>query len=519
MGDVPDLVAAVDRSTDPEIRAEFDRRVRTQAERIRDDIASGRLDTGEFAIGMELEAYAVDPADGRLASIPSAAFDRGGFAKELGVHNLEVNSAATLFDADGLAEQADRIADGVAAAAETLDEEGFAPALDAMWTIPPMEGTDAYLGTVEERSGVVVATNMRHHPRYVALDNEILDRSDGTITVDAPGAHLSYPTILVESLATSIQPHLQIPEVEAFPSYFNAALRTTGPILSLSSNSPFLPADCYDAAADPGVIKDTLHEHRIRVFEESINADAPSDEGKVRFPRDVDDATDVVDRVVADETYAPVLSDGNADAGTDAGAGSYRATLPEYDHKRGVHWRWVRGVVGGQPVGTARDGASLRIEYRPLPTQPTVRDTVSLQALVVGLLRGLIAADHPVLNLPWTAARDCFYDAVDRGPDAELAWVTADGDRTADPQAVYDDLFAHARRGLRDAGLGDDAVDDYLAPVERRRDGTVPSAWKKDRVRAAVDDGATLPEAVERMQRTYLDHAGGGTVFADWPGA
>ena len=273
------------------------------------------------------------------------------------------------------------------------------------------------------------------------------------------------------------------------------------------SNAPFLPADCYDAAADPAVIDATPHELRIRVFEESINAGAPRGEGKVRFPRDVEAATDVVDRVVADETYAPVLADGD-----DSGDGLYGSTIPEYDHKRGVHWRWVRGVVGGQPVGTERDGASLRIEYRPLPTQPTVRDTVAVQTLVVGLVRGLVAADHPIVDLPWAAARDSFYDAVAR----DLAWVTADGDRTTDPAVVYDEVFAYARRGLRDAGLDDDAIDDYLAPIERRRDGTVPSAWKKTRVRDAVDDGATFPEAIERMQRAYLDRAGGETVFADW---
>jgi len=507
MGDATDLVAAVERSTDPEIRAEFDRRVREQAERIRDDIRSGRLDTDEFAIGMELEAYAVD-ADGRLAAIPERVFDRGGCAKELGVHNLEVNSAATVFDAAGVAEQADRIDANVAAATDALDVDGLAPALDAMWTVPPAGGTDAYLGAVEERSGVVVATNMRHHPRYVALDNEILERSGGRITVDVPGASLSYPTILAESLATSIQPHLQIPDVSSFPAYFNTALRTAGPILALSSNSPFLPADCY--ADDPDVIPATPHELRIHVFEGSINAGAPRGEGKVRFPTDLDRATDVVDRVVDDETYAPVLADGESDPD------DYRSTIREYDHKRGVHWRWVRGVIGGQPVGTADAGASLRIEYRPLPTQPTVRDTVALQALVVGVLRGLVAADHPITDLPWTAARDCFYDAVAAGPDADLAWVTADGDRTDDPEVVYDELFAFARRGLRDAGLADDVIDGYLDPVERRRDGTVPSAWKKARVREAVDDGATLPEAIESMQRDYLDRAGGETVFVDW---
>ncbi|WP_435070082.1 hypothetical protein [Haloplanus sp. C73] len=501
-----DLVAAVERSTDPETREAFDRRVRAQAERIRDDIRSGRLDTDEFAIGMELEAYAVDAAD-RLAPIPDSVFERGGCGKELGVHNLEVNSAATVFDAAGVAEQADRIESSVDAAAAALGDEGLAPALDAMWTIPPAGGTDDYLGSVETRDGVVVAQNMRHHPRYVALDNEILERSGGEITLDVPGASLAYRTILVESLATSIQPHLQIPSVEDFPDYFNAALRTLGPVLSLTSNSPFLPADCYDDDAD--IVDATPHELRIPVFEESINAGAPRGEGKVRFPDDLSHATDVVDRVVADETYAPVLAD-------DEGGENYRATIREYDHKRGVHWRWVRGVVGGQPVGSATRGASLRIEYRPLPTQPTVRDTVSVQMLVVGLLRGLVAADHPLTDLPWTDARDCFYDAVDRGPDADLAWITADGERTADPEAVYDELFRFARRGLRDAGLDDEIIDAYLSPVERRRDGTVPSAWKKARVREALTDGATLPEAIDRMQRAYLDRAGGETVVADW---
>ncbi|MFC7257003.1 hypothetical protein [Haloplanus litoreus] len=487
----------------------FDRRVREQAERIRADIRSGHLDTDEFAVGMELEGYAVD-GEGRLARIPDAVFDRADCGKELGVHNFEVNSAATVFDAAGIAEQADRIRASVDAATEALATVDLTPVLDAMWTVPPAEGTDAYLGTVEERNGVVVAANMRHHPRYVALDNEILDRSGGAITLGVPGATLSYRTILMESLATSIQPHLQIPDTDTFPRYFNAALRTLGPVLSLASNAPFLPADCYDD--DPDVIDATPHELRIPVFEESINAGASRDDGKVRFPADVERATDVVDRVVADETYAPILSDGDGDPD----ASAYRSTLPEYDHKRGVHWRWVRGVVGGQPVGTERDGASLRIEYRPLPTQPTVRDTVSLQVLVVGLLRGLVAADHPLTDLPWEAARECFYDAVDEGPDANLAWVTAAGARTDDRGTVYDELFAYARRGLRDAGLADDVIDDYLDPVERRRDGTVPSAWKKARVRAEVADGATLPEAIEAMQREYVDRAGGETVFVDW---
>ncbi|MFB6255409.1 MAG: hypothetical protein ABEH58_01565, partial [Haloplanus sp.] len=138
------------------------------------------------------------------------------------------------------------------------------------------------------------------------------------------------------------------------------------------------------------------------------------------------------------------------------------------------------------------------------------------QILVVGLLRGLVAANHPLTDLPWTAARDCFYDVVDHGPDADLAWMTADGDRTDDPETIYDEVFDLARRGLREAGLDDEAVDAHLDPIERRRDSTVPSEWKKARVREAVADGATLPEAIEAMQRAYIERAGGETVFADW---
>jgi hypothetical protein len=497
-----DAADAVADSRSAATREAFERRVREQADRIRSDIRSGRLDTGEYAVGMELEAYAVD-GEGRPTEIPEAVFERADCGTELGVHNLEVNSPATPFDAAGVADQAAHVEGGVAAADRALDDAGLRLVLDAMWTVPPAGGTDAYLGSVERRDGMVAAANMRHNPRYVALDNDLLGHKGGTVTVDVPGARLEHPTILAESLTTSIQPHLQVPEVEAFPRQFNAALRTLGPVLSLATNSPFLPADCY--TDDPDVVDATHHELRVTVFEESINA-AP--ENPVRFPADLERPTDVVDAVLDDETYAPVLYDEGEKSG-------YRATIREYDHKRGTHWRWVRGVVGGQPVGSEREGASLRIEYRPLPTQPTVRDAIGLQLLTVGLLRGLAEADHPLPDLPWDAARDCFYDVVSEGPDAELAWVTETGERTGDRTVVYDEVFEYARRGLRAAGLDDDAIDDYLDPIERRRDGSVPSAWKKARVRDALDDGATLPEAIERMQRAYIERSG-GDVFADW---
>jgi hypothetical protein len=488
-------------------RATFDDRVASQAERVRADLRAGRLDADCFAVGFELEAYAVD-ADARLADVPETVFEAAGCAGELGRHNVEVNTPATRFDADGLATQRAEVSVRVERVERALAARDRSLALDAMWTVPPAGGSEAYLNATREADGLTVAENARPNARYYALDEEIRRRADGPLDLDLPGRSLTVEGILVESLTTSIQPHLQVPRAAAFPRYHDLAVRTMAPVLALATNSPFLPADLY-AGSDPDVVEATGHELRIPVFEESINAGRSSGEGNVRVPEDMEDVTEVVDRVVADPTYAPSLDD-------DGEAGDlYRDNIPEFDAKRGVHWRWVRGVVGGQAVGTD-DGAALRVEYRPLPTQPTVADNVAFQALVVGLLRGLVATDHPLRELPWADARDAFYDVVREGPAADLAWVTADGERTADRERIYDDLFAVARRGLAEAGIDDATADTYLDPAERRRASGPPSAWKMAHARTALAEGASVPEAVERAQRAYLERAG-GDPFADWP--
>lgn len=508
-----DLAPAVRESLSPETRRTFERRVEEQAAALADDIAAGRLDNQDFAVGLELEAYAVDDR-GRIAPVPEAAFEAPGCGKELGVHNVEVHTDPDVLDATGLDRQAVQLRRRVDRAREVLTDAERRLVLDATWTIPPAVGTETYLAARENRDGVVVAENMRRDARYCALDNDTRRVAGGDIRLSVPGVDRTFPSILFESLTTSMQPHLQVPEATAVPRYFNYALRTLGPVLALTANSPFLPADLYDDPA-PSIAEATHHELRIAVFEQSINVD---DRRKVRLPPDLDRVGEVVDRLVADETVAPFLSD--------EGDPEYPDRYPELEHKRGTYWRWVRTVIGGG-VPTARgdddrrnDAASIRLEYRPLPTQPTVRDTVAAQALVVGLLRGLVAADHPLADLPWEAAEASFYAAAEDGLDANLAWVTAAGERTADPTAIYPDLFEHARLGLTEFGTSDERIDELLAPLERRWDArTTPSAWKKVRVRESMDAGDPFREAVVGMQREYIRRASGAAeneTFADW---
>ncbi|MFC5365876.1 hypothetical protein [Salinirubrum litoreum] len=534
-----EIVAAVEESLSPETREEFDARVERQAATVGHDVRSGALDNDDFAVGLELETYATD-ATGRLVRLPDALFDSGVCGKELGVHNVELNTKPDVFDAPGLERQAASIRTAVREARQAVadlsadtDRPADADAddsirlpLDAMWTVGPSEGAGAYLDAHTEQDGVVIAENMRRNARYVALDNEILRRAGGSVTLDVPGVERAFPTILVESLATSIQPHLQIPATDDLPTYFDVALRTMAPVLALATNSPFLPAEFYPEVRGEEaheIVTASHHELRIAVFEQGINAGCEPGREKVRFPRDLTAATDVADRLVADETYAPFLTEPHAEVPDD-----YTERFPELDHKRGTYWRWLRTVVGGQvPRGTRdRHGdtagddnttASVRLEYRPLPTQPTATDVVGLQCLTVGLIRGLVAADHPVVGLDWADARESFYDVAANGLDADLAWITAEGEETTDSDTVLREVFEYARRGLTEQGLHEAKADAYLAPIDaRRRVGTTPSDWKRERVHEVVDDGATLPEAICRMQRDYLERAGRVDSFVDW---
>jgi len=491
--------------------AAFDERVAEDVATILDEIDAGTFDNPQGIVGLEYEFYAVDRGErprytepggeASLARVPRRLLSYVGFEKELGLHNAEMSTSPDPLNDSGLRAQYHEVRARLEAASDPMSAEGLRLVSDGMWTIPP-EGETArgYLGDSVEVEGVTLATNMADSARYHAMAN-----SENAVVgeLDAPGVSFDAETVMPESLITSIQPHYQVPQARNLPEYLRYALRIAGPLLALSVNSPFFPPDLYDEGVSPEGILDEGHdENRIHVFESVLN---PADAEKVRFPRDVETVEEAVRRVAEDRTVVPTAVETGA---------RFDDEFAHFRHKHGTYWRWVRPVFGG----ASESAANARIEFRPLPAQPTVRDVIALQATFAGLLVALHRTSHPVRRLPWASAESNFYAAAEDGLDADLEWITADGAEAESTAELYDDLLSLAAEGLRSRGVEDAAS--YIDPLRARvAAGTTPADWKRERVRERTRAGEPFDEAVGEVQREYIEKQAETLLegtFADW---
>ncbi|MFW5965519.1 MAG: hypothetical protein ACOCP3_02065, partial [Halodesulfurarchaeum sp.] len=325
------------------------------------------------------------------------------------------------------------------------------------------------------------------------------------MAVDLPHARVSAETVMPESLITSIQPHYQVPRATDLPEYFRYAIRVAGPLLALGVNSPFVPPDLYDSIEPARILEDGYAESRIAIFEQTLNV--PGREGKVRFPRDLETVGEAIRAVAEDDVLVPM---------TVEKSGRFDDEFAHFRQKHGTFWRWVRPVFGGR----SRTEANARIEFRPLAAQPTVRDSIAFQAAFAGLLEQLRQHEHPLYDLEWSVAQENFYAAMRDGFDADLRYITVDGEETTDTQRLYADLFEQAQAGLRRRGLTGETAARYLWPLRRRvRQGITPAAWKRNRVRERLNEGDDLASAIRGMQKTYLGHQRRTLLegrFTDW---
>jgi len=338
--------------------------------------------------------------------------------------------------------------------------------------------------------------------RYHAMANS--DVLTKPLSIDAPHVDVEAGTVMLESLITSIQPHYQMSRAAELPHYHRYALRVAGPLLALGVNAPFLHPDLYEDGVDPGsVLEDAWMENRIAVFESVLNACGSE---KVTFPEELETVEGAVDRIAEDEVVVPMPVEGGD---------RFDDQFASFRTKHGTYWRWIRPVFGG----ASRQGANARLEFRPIPGQPTVEGTIAFLAAFAGLMEQLPQQGHPVEQLAWERAQENFYTAMREGIDAELHWVTEDG-TTTDTDVIYDDILSEAAAGLQSAGCSEAEAEQYLAPLRFRVDERVtPASWKVERVRERLDAGDSFADAVTAVQRGYVHRQAETLVegsFADW---
>ncbi|MWG34847.1 hypothetical protein [Halomarina oriensis] len=480
---------------------EFQRRVEREAEDLKAEVREGTFDNPQGIVGLEYEFYGVDTDDHHLKRVPRRLLQYIGFEKELGLHNAEMQTTPQPLSKYGLRAQTAEVQARLDAALRETRSSGIDLVSDGIWTVPPVgETAENYLSDSVEDGGVRIATNMSDAVRYHAMANV-----DGGIRMqlDVPHVSLSADTVMPESLITSLQPHYQVSHAPDLPDYFAYALRIAGPLLALGVNSPFVPPELYDADPET-VLEEGWMESRVGIFESFLNTGG---ENKVRFPRDFESVEDAIDDIAADRTVVPMLTDDT---------GRFDDRFAHLRHTHGSYWRWVRPVFDGP----TKSAANARIEFRPVPGQPTVRDTVAFLAAYAGLLESLYARDHPLRSLPWEAARDNFYAAVEDGLDGEFRWVTTDGEETTNSAVLFDELLEHARDGLALRGLSEREISQYIEPLGVRVDrGVTPASWKHDRVSERVEAGTPFDEAVYAMQTDYIENQRETLVegsFVDW---
>ena len=476
-----DLAARVETLCSRDTEA-FDARVREEADWLLEEVSAGTFDSEIVTVGLEHECYAVD-ADGALLTLPSHMDDLPGCEKEVGRHQLELLVSPQPLSEAGLQTMATELRARFEAASDHLLDAGERLASDGVWTVPPSEqGTVGYLSNREATDSVSLATNMVDAVRYHAQGRKT------ATNLDAPHVAYDGDTALLNSLTTSIQPHYVVPEAAALPEYFRYALRIAGPLLALGVNSPLFPPELYDDDVDAEtILADSKLENRIGIFESVMNAEDTLP--KVAFPDDVASVTEVVESIVEDPTLLPIHDDDSPDP------------LTHFQHKHGCYWRWVRPVFDAGAEGTP----NVRIEFRPLPGQPTIGDSVAFLGLFAGLLTDLPRRDHPVASLEWADARDNFYAAAADGLDADLTWIDCDGNSVPSTDAVFADLFRCAHAGLETAGLDADEATAVLEPLRARVDDRrTPAGWKREQVRERLDAGDSFETAVRGAQRAYL---------------
>ena len=159
----------------------------------------------------------------------------------------------------------------------------------------------------------------------------------------------------------------------------------------------------------------------------------------------------------------------------------------------------------------------VRIEFRVLPTGPTIADMIGNASLMIGATLALAQLDFSEW-LPFEQVRSNLWAAAREGLSADLVWPDmSTGEVVQRPVTeILAELIPAAETALRTEGVLADDVDLALASARLRLDRQINgSRWQVDTV-SDLQSRMSRAEALAGMVQAMLSYGFDGPSVADW---
>ena len=443
----------------------FSDQLEHETEILRQWFADNEFDSSGMVAGLELEAWLIDKQF-KPAAINEAFFKQANseyLTPELAKFNIELNVDPLPLKTSVLTGFLNSIQshwDACRQAAQKLDADVM-----AIGILPTLKNED------------LVVENMSKMARYEALNDQVLMKRKGKPLslhiVGKSSLQSVHHDVMLESAATSMQIHIQIPEDKSV-AYYNSSVFISAFTIAASANSPFLFG------------KNLWEESRIPLFEQAVESggfDAVSGGPlhRVSFGSDYcrESLMECFDENIK---HFPVLLPMIFESG--------ESSLEHLRLHNGTIWRWNRPIIGFNE----NKQAHLRIEHRVMPSGPTVIDQVANIALYYGLVHYF--AEHHFYNgvhSEFFIAKDNFYKAARHGLNANIKWL--DGENYPLQQLFNDQLIGFAKLGLKELGIIETDIHRYMNIIsERVKTGRTGSHWQQEFVKKHGEDMTLLSE-------------------------
>ncbi|WP_371189112.1 hypothetical protein [Thalassotalea maritima] len=406
-------------------------------------------------LGAELELYLVDNQGEPLCINQQVLADLNDeqFTPELNQYNIELNLAPVLQTASPFSALKAELDSKLAKlAAITQRRGGHAIPIGILPTLTKAQLTEQCMTPLE---------------RYRCLGKFLRQQRGSDFSVNINGKEplkTRFSNICAEGANTSFQLHLML-KPEQFSAVFNAAQLTLPLITAIGANSPiFLGHQLWD-------------ETRIALFKQSIDvrhASTNDSQQPARVSYGCGWLRDSVWQLFAEAIalYPPIIPM--------CFPKQTRNGLPKL-HELSLHmgtlWPWHR------PVYDHHGNGHMRIEFRAIPSGPSVEDMLANAAFAIGLAVGMQKHSQDIIAImPFKYAEYNFYRAAQHGLEAQIFWPLYHKYQLhmTPISEVIASCLQYAHQGLADIGISEQERNYYLGIIENRLQHSLTGArWQR----------------------------------------